>query len=38
VSATVRDLVAGSGLVFDDRDWHALRGLREPRQLFALAS
>lgn len=38
VSATVRDLVAGSGLVFGDRDWHALKGLREPRQLFALAS
>lgn len=38
VSATVRDLVAGSGLVFGDRGWHALKGLRESRQLFALAS
>jgi len=38
VSATVRDLVAGSGLAFGDRGWHALKGLRESRQLFALAS
>jgi len=37
VSATVRDLVAGSGLAFRDADWHALKGLRESRQLFALA-
>jgi len=38
VSATVRDLVAGSGLALRDRDWHVLKGLREPRQLFVLAS
>jgi len=36
VSATVRDLVAGSELAFLDRDWHALRGLTGERQLFAL--
>ena len=38
VSATMRDLVAGSGLVFGERGWHALKGLRDSRQLFALAS
>ncbi len=36
VSGTVRDLVAGSGLEFCDRDWHALKGLSGSRQLFAL--
>ena len=36
VSATVRDLVAGSELAFLDRDRHALRGLTGERQLFAL--
>ena len=36
VSGTVRDLVAGSGLEFRDRDWHALKGLSGSRQLFAL--
>jgi hypothetical protein len=35
VSGTVRDLVAGSGLEFCDRDWHALKGLSGSRQLFA---
>ena len=35
VSGTVRDLVAGSGLGFDDRGDHALRGLPEPFRLFA---
>ena len=38
VSGTVRDLVAGSGLEFCDRDWHALKGLSGSRQLFALRS
>lgn len=37
VSGTVRDLVSGSGLAFADRDWHALKGLRGSRQLFALS-
>jgi len=34
VSSTVRDLVAGSGLVFEDRGSHALRGLPEPLRLY----
>ena len=36
VSATTRDLVAGSGLAFADRGEHALKGIPEPRRLFAL--
>lgn len=35
VSSTVKDLVAGSGLVFDDHGSHALKGLPEPLRLFA---
>ena len=35
VSGTVRDLVAGSGLAFDDRGDHALKGLPEPMRLYA---
>jgi DNA-binding NarL/FixJ family response regulator len=35
VSATARDLAAGSGLVFTDRGVHALRGVSEPRPLYA---
>jgi class 3 adenylate cyclase len=35
VSSTVRDLVAGSGLRFQDRGSHMLRGLPEPLRLFA---
>jgi class 3 adenylate cyclase len=35
VSNTVRDLVAGSGLRFDDRGFHALRGLPEKVHLYA---
>jgi class 3 adenylate cyclase len=38
VSSTVRDLVAGSGLHFDDRGVHALRGLPEEVRLFAVTS
>ena len=34
VSSTVRDLVAGSGLIFEDRGSHALRGLPEPLRLY----
>jgi class 3 adenylate cyclase len=37
VSATVRDLVAGSGLEFQDRGVHALKGLPEERRLYAVA-
>lgn len=35
VSATVRDLVAGSGLEFEDRGLHVLKGLPEERRLYA---
>ncbi len=35
-SRTVRDLVSGSGLVFEDRGVHALRGLPEEIQLYAI--
>jgi pimeloyl-ACP methyl ester carboxylesterase len=38
VSGTVRDLVAGSGLVLDSRGTVALRGVPEPRELFAVAA
>ncbi len=37
VSATVRDLVAGSGIKFDDRGMHALKGLPEQRHVFAVS-
>ena len=36
VSATVRDLVSGSGIAFDDRGVHELKGVGE-RNLFAVA-
>jgi DNA-binding NarL/FixJ family response regulator len=35
VSATTRELAAGSDLVFVDRGEHALKGVTEPRRLFA---
>jgi DNA-binding SARP family transcriptional activator/class 3 adenylate cyclase len=35
VSATTRDLVAGSGLEFVDRGEHTLKGVDGPRRLFA---
>jgi hypothetical protein len=34
VSSTVRDLVAGSGLRFDDRGMHALKGVPDEWRLF----
>jgi len=37
VSATTHELVAGSGLVFEDAGTHELKGISGPRQLFALA-
>ena len=37
VSATTRDLVAGSGLAFTDRGEHELKGLDEKRRLYAFA-
>jgi class 3 adenylate cyclase len=36
VSSTVRDLVAGSGLVFQDRGAHELKGVPGEWRLFAL--
>jgi class 3 adenylate cyclase len=36
VSSTVRDLVAGSGLRFEDRGFHLPRGLPEEAHLFSV--
>jgi class 3 adenylate cyclase len=36
VSATTRDLVAGSGLEFDDRGAHELKGISGERRLYAV--
>jgi class 3 adenylate cyclase len=36
VSSTVKDLVAGSGIAFDERGAHALRGIPGEWQLFAV--
>lgn len=36
VSSTVKDLVSGSGLEFDDRGPHALKGVEEEWRLFAV--
>ena len=38
VSRTVKDLVAGSGLQFDDRGTHRLKGLPDEWQLFAASA
>ena len=35
VSATTRDLVAGSGLEFEDRGEHELKGIEGARRVFA---
>jgi class 3 adenylate cyclase len=35
VSTTTRDLVAGSGLEFDDRGDHELKGIDGLRRVFA---
>jgi len=37
VSGTTHDLLAGSGLVFEDRGLHELKGITGARQVFALA-
>jgi class 3 adenylate cyclase len=37
VSSSVRDLVAGSGLAFQDRGSHVLKGIEEERRLYAVA-
>ena len=36
VSSTVRDLSAGSNLVFDDRGRHELKGVRDSMQVYAV--
>ena len=36
VSSTVKDLVAGSGLAFQDRGAHALKGVRGEWRLYAV--
>ena len=36
VSRTVKDLVAGSGIVFEDRGTHALSGVPDTWQLLAV--
>ena len=38
VSSTVKDLVAGSGLGFEQRGNRRLKGIPEPWQLFALVA
>lgn len=38
VSATTHDLVAGSGLVFEDRGEHALKGVDGPRRIYAVVA
>ena len=38
VSSTVKDLVAGSGLVFEDRGEHKLKGVPDAWHLYAVAS
>ncbi|MDP9341753.1 MAG: adenylate/guanylate cyclase domain-containing protein [Actinomycetota bacterium] len=38
VSSTVKDLVAGSGLRFEDRGTHLLKGLPDEWQLFAVGT
>jgi class 3 adenylate cyclase len=37
-SRTVKDLVAGSGLRFNDRGQHSLKGLQEPVHLYAVGN
>ncbi|MDP9331701.1 MAG: adenylate/guanylate cyclase domain-containing protein [Actinomycetota bacterium] len=36
VSSTVKDLVVGSGIVFDDRGMHSLKGVPDPWRLLAV--
>ncbi len=38
VSSTLRDLVIGSGLEFEERGTHQLKGVPGERRLFAVAS
>jgi class 3 adenylate cyclase len=36
VSSTTHDLVAGSGLEFEDRGEHVLKGIAGPRRVYAV--
>jgi class 3 adenylate cyclase len=38
VTATTRDLIAGSGLAFSDRGERRLKGLEEPKRVFAASA
>jgi len=38
VSSTVKDLVAGSGLAFEDAGDHELKGVPDPWHLFRVAT
>ena len=38
VSSTVKDLVVGSGLQFEDRGTHTLKGIPDEWRLFAVAN
>ncbi|OBA97113.1 hypothetical protein A5662_17095 [Mycobacteriaceae bacterium 1482268.1] len=38
VSSTLRDLVIGSGLAFEERGTHRLKGVPDEWRLFAVAS
>jgi class 3 adenylate cyclase len=38
VSRTVKDLVAGSGLQFNERGKHTLKGVQDPMELYAASS
>jgi class 3 adenylate cyclase len=38
VTRTVRDLSAGSGLVFEDRGTHQLKGVAEEWQVFRVST
>jgi class 3 adenylate cyclase len=38
VSSTVKDLVAGSGLAFEDRGEHTLKGVPDPWHLYAVTA
>jgi pimeloyl-ACP methyl ester carboxylesterase len=37
VSSTVRDLAGGAGFSFEDRGLHVLKGVPDPRQVYAIA-
>ena len=36
VSSTIKDLVAGSGLTFDDRGTHQLKGIQDDWHLYSV--